>query len=69
MVKLNKQKIKIIKKNTLLNYNLTIVSEKKQNQKTERQIATNVSGWINDLQSRRLEEQKLTFNQLFARVN
>lgn len=59
-------KIKVIKKNALTNYNLPVVSEKKLKQSAERQMATNVSGWINEFQQRRREDAKQSFNQLFA---
>jgi hypothetical protein len=59
-------KIKVIKKNTLTNYNIPIVTEKKLKQTAEREIATNVSGWINEFQNRRREDPKQSFNSLFA---
>jgi negative regulator of sigma E activity len=69
MTKLPTLKIKVIKKNTLLNYNLPVVVEKKLEQKTaERQIATNISGWIYELQQRQHRESK-QFNQLFTIKN
>ena len=63
---MNKLKIKVIKKNALINYNLPFVIEKKSKQKTERQIATNVSGWVNEFRHRRREESKQAFSQLFS---
>ena len=62
-------KIKVIKKNTLINYNMPVVSEKKLKQTTEREIATNVSGWISEFQHRRREESRQAFNNLFALQN
>jgi len=66
MAKLMNLKIKVIKKNTLTNYNIPIVSEKKLKQTAEREIATNVSGWVNEFQNRRREDPKQAFNSLFA---
>ncbi len=62
-------KIKVVKKNTLTNYNIPIVSEKKLKQTAEREIATNVSGWVNEFQNRRREDPKQAFNSLFALWN
>jgi hypothetical protein len=45
---------------------MPVVSEKKPKQNTEREIAANVSGWINEFQQRRREDAKQSFNQLFA---
>jgi hypothetical protein len=66
MTKMTTLKIKVIKKNALLNYQMPVVSEKKPKQNTEREIAANVSGWINEFQQRRREDAKQSFNQLFA---
>jgi hypothetical protein len=66
MVELNKLKIKVIKKNALINYNLPVVIEKKSKQKADRQVATNVSGWINEFRHRRREESKQAFSQQFT---
>ncbi len=69
MAKLTRLKIKVIKKNTLINYNLPAVSEKKLKQSAERKMATNVSGWINEFQHRRRVDPKQAFNNLFALQN
>jgi hypothetical protein len=66
MAELNTLKIKVIKKNTLINYNTPVVSEKKPKQGAEREIAANVSGWINEFRHRRREEPRQAFNNLFA---
>ncbi len=66
MAKLNALKIKVIKKNALTNYNPPVVAEKKPKQTVEREIISNVSGWVNEFQHRRREESRQTFNQLFA---
>ena len=63
---MTKLKIKVIKKNALINYNVPVAAEKKSPKKTERQIATNVSGWVSEFQLRRREESKQAFNRLFA---
>jgi hypothetical protein len=63
---MNKLKIKVIKKNASINYNLPIAAEKKSPHGTERQIAANISGWVSEFQQRRREESKHAFNQLFA---
>jgi hypothetical protein len=63
---MTKLKIKVIKKNALINYNMPVALEKKSPQRTERQIATNVSGWVSEFQLRRREESKQAFNRLFA---
>jgi hypothetical protein len=62
---MTKLKIKVIKKNTLINFNLPTFSQKKQKQMAERQIMSNVSGWISEFQNRQRQESK-QFNQLFA---
>jgi hypothetical protein len=62
---MTKLKIKVIKKNALINFNSSTFSEKKQKQMAERQIMSNVSGWINEFQNRQRQESK-QFNQLFA---
>jgi hypothetical protein len=62
---MTKLKIKVIKKNTLINFNLPTFSQKKQKQMAERQIMLNVSGWISEFQNRQRQESK-QFNQLFA---
>ena len=62
-------KIKVIKKNTLTNYNIPIASEKKLKQTAEREIATNVSGWVNEFQNSRREDPKQAFNSLLALCN
>lgn len=69
MAKLTKLKIKVIKKTALVNNKVSVVTERKLKQRTERQIATNVSGWINDFQHRRREESLRAFSQLFALGN
>ena len=69
MAELTKLKIKVIKKNALINYNMPVVTEKKSKQREERQIATNISGWVNEFQHRRHEESKQAFNRLFALQN
>jgi hypothetical protein len=69
MDKLTKLKIKVIKKNALINYNMPVAAEKKSTRKAERQIATNVSGWINEFQHRRRKESKQAFSRLFALQN
>ena len=66
MAKMTTLKIKVIKKNAIINYQMPVVSEKKPKQNTEREIAANVSGWINEFQQRRREDAKQSFNQLFA---
>jgi hypothetical protein len=63
--KMTKLKIKVIKKNTLINFNPPTFSQKKQKQMAERQIMSNVSGWISEFQNRQRQESK-QFNQLFA---
>jgi hypothetical protein len=64
MAKLNKLKIKVIKKNALVNYNMPVVIEKKSKQKAERQMAANVSGWVTEFRHRR-EESRQAFSHLF----
>lgn len=63
---MSKLKIKVIKKNALINYNMPVVSEKKLKQTAMREMAANVSGWVTDFQQRRREEPKQAFNRLFA---
>jgi hypothetical protein len=62
-------KIKVIKKSMLTNCSIAVVAEKKFERRTERQIASNVSGWISEFQHRRREESKQAFNRLFALQN
>ena len=66
MAKLNNLKIKVIKKGALPNFQTAVVAEKKLKRGAEREIAKNVSAWITEFQSRRCEESKQSFNQLFA---
>lgn len=62
---MTKLKIKVIKKNALINFNSPTISEKKQKRNTERQIMSNVSGWINEFQNRQRQESK-QLNHLFV---
>lgn len=63
MTKLN---IKVIKKEAVEIYKTSVAVENKPKRKISCQIASNVSGWVNEFQHRRREEQKKAFNHLFA---
>lgn len=69
MIEVTKLKIKVIKKNAATICATPVVSDEKVKQRAERQMASNISGWVNEFQHRRREEQERAFSGLFALSN
>jgi hypothetical protein len=69
MTRLSKLKIKVIKKDAVEFYKTSVVTEKEPKQKTNSQVASNVSGWVNEFQNRCREDSVKAFNQLFTLQN
>lgn len=61
----SKGQIKVIKKNDVKFYKTPTVREKSPKSDAAREIATTVSGWVNEFQLRQ-RETKQTFDCLFA---
>ncbi len=63
---LEKQKIKVIKKGQAVTSPVKPVSESKTKRESAREMVSNVSSWVQDFQSRKRDETKMAFEQLFA---
>ena len=59
-------KVKVIKKGVKLNSEQTSVQkEERTRREAAREMVSNVSNWVNDLQARKGSEAKLAFESLF----
>lgn len=63
----NKAKIKVIKKKDLEIVKKPKVDDIKKKKEAAREMVSNVSNWVNDLQKRKREETKMAFEQLFPK--
>lgn len=61
----NKLKIKVIKKGESKPVVKPAVNEKTSKRQAARDMVANVTGWVSDLQTRKREETRLAFEQLF----
>lgn len=62
----DKLKIKIIKKGQAAKPPTTSHKAIKTKRESAREMVSNVSSWVNDFQSRKRDETKMAFEQLFA---
>ncbi len=62
---INKGKIKVIKKGESKPEVKPVVSESRSKRQAAREMVSNVTGWVSDLQTRKREETRLAFEQLF----
>lgn len=60
-----KLKVKIIKKGEAKPEVKPVVNDGRSKRQAAREIVTNVTGWVSDLQTRKREETRLAFEQLF----
>jgi hypothetical protein len=60
-----KLKVKVIKKVNKVNAEQTTVQKDRTRREAAREMVSNVSNWVNDLQSRKGVEAKLAFESLF----
>jgi hypothetical protein len=61
----NKLKVKVIKKGEAKAVVTPVVSESRSKRQAAREMVANVTGWVSDLQTRKREETRLAFEQLF----
>lgn len=61
----DKLKVKVIKKGEPKVVVKPVVSEKTSKRQAARDMVANVTGWVSDLQTRKREETRLAFEQLF----
>ena len=61
----NKLKIKVIKKGEPKPVVNPVNNEKSSKRQAARDMVANVTGWVSDLQTRKREETRLAFEQLF----
>ena len=61
----NKLKVKVIKKGEAKSAVKPVTNEVRSKRKAAREIVANVTGWVSDLQTRKREETRLAFEQLF----
>jgi len=62
----NKLKIKVIKKGEAKSESKKHpVNENRTRRQAAREMVSNVTGWVSDLQTRKREETRLAFEQLF----
>lgn len=60
-----KLKVKVIKKGMKVNTEQTPVQKDRTRREAAREMVSNVSNWVNDLQARKGTEAKLAFESLF----
>lgn len=60
-----KIKVKVIKKGAKVNTEQSTVQKDRTRREAAREMVSNVSNWVNDLQSRKGVEAKLAFESLF----
>jgi hypothetical protein len=61
----DKLKIKVIKKGEPKPVVKPAVNETRSKRQAAREMVANVTGWVSDLQTRKREETRLAFEQLF----
>lgn len=61
----NKLKIKVIKKGEAKPEPKKPVNEGRTRRQAAREMVSNVTGWVSDLQARKRNETRLAFEQLF----
>jgi len=61
----NKLKIKVIKKGEAKPVVKPVPNENRTKRQAAREMVSNVTGWVSDLQTRKREETRLAFEQLF----
>lgn len=61
----NKPKVKIIKKGEVKPTAKPAENENRSKRQAARDMVANVTGWVSDLQTRKREETRLAFEQLF----
>ena len=61
----NKLKVKVIKKGEAKSAVKPVTNEVRSKRQAAREIVANVTGWVSDLQTRKREETRLAFEQLF----
>lgn len=61
----NKLKVKVIKKGEAKAAVKPVENEVRSKRQAAREIVANVTGWVSDLQTRKREETRLAFEQLF----
>ena len=62
---IDKGKVKVIKKGGPKPQVKSVVSESRSKRQAAREMVSNVTGWVSDLQTRKREETRLAFEQLF----
>ena len=60
-----KLKVKVIKKGEPKQEAKPAVNENRSKRQAAREMVSNVTGWVSDLQTRKREETRLAFEQLF----
>ena len=63
-----KLKVKIIKKGVISASPVTRIDQERSKRAAARQMVSNVSTWVSELQSRKKDEAKKAFNNLFAQT-
>lgn len=63
-----KMKVKIIKKGISGQASVTASQMARSQRNAARDLASNVSGWVNDLQARKRTEAKIAFESLFKQI-
>lgn len=61
----NKLKVKVIKKGEVKPAAKPAENESRTKRQAAREIVSNVTGWVSDLQTRKREETRQAFEQLF----
>lgn len=61
-----KPKVKVIKKGEIREQARPAYKEQKSKREAAREMVANVSGWVNDFQSRKRVETKMAIEQLFS---
>ncbi len=59
-------KVKVIKRQDVHKLSAKVVSDDRTKREGAREMVTNVTNWVTDLQSRKSSEAKLAFEQLFS---
>lgn len=61
----NKLKIKIIKKGEKKAVSQPVVNDTRSKRQAAREIVSNVTGWVSDIQTRKREETRIAIEKLF----
>jgi hypothetical protein len=59
-------KVKVIKRQDVHKLSAKVVNEDRSKREGAREMVTNVTNWVTDLQVRKSSEAKLAFEQLFS---